>query len=129
MNRFFNEALWIDFLSITLVILVAIILYRLLLRFLSRKHVKTEMYCTLYDVEDQPVSGEVPFYFATQTVRNVEILLESEQGKVIATLANESFSEGGHLLRYDCSFLDSGNYYYVLKTENQEIRKKLVIRH
>jgi len=129
MNRFFNEALWIDFLSITLVILLAIILYRLLLRFLSRKHVKTEQYCTLFDVEDQPVSGDIPFYFSTLISRNVEFLLESEEGDCVANIANRPFETGGHLLKFDSTALKDGTYFYVLKTENQEIRKKLVIKN
>lgn len=129
MNRFFNEALWIDFLSITLVILLAIILYRLLLRFLSRKHVNTEQYCTLFDVEDQPVKGEIPFYFSTKIPRNVEFLLESVEGRCVAHIANQAFETGGHLLKFDSSALNDGTYFYVLKTENQEIRKKLVVKN
>lgn len=129
MNRFFNEALWIDLLSITLVILLAIILYRLLLRFLSRKHVKTEQYCTLFDVEDQPVSGDIPFYFSTLVSRNVEFLLVSEEGNCVANIANQTFETGGHLLRFDSTTLKDGTYFYILRTENQEIRKKLVVKN
>jgi hypothetical protein len=121
MNRFFNEALLIDFLKITLAILGVIILYRLLLRYLSRKHVKKELYCTLFEVEDQPVSGEIPFYFTTQQARNVELFIE--------TVTQETYEIGGHLLRFDSTSLENGTYFYVLMTENQEIRKKVIVQN
>jgi hypothetical protein len=126
---FFNEALWIDFLSITLVILLAIIVYRFLIRFLSRKHINTEKYCTLFDVEDQPVRGVIPFYFSTKIARNVEFVLESAEGCRVANIANQAFEAGGHLLKFDSSALKDGTYFYLLRTENQEIRKKLVIKN
>ena len=129
MNRYFNEALGIKFLSITLVILLLLILYRVLLRFLSRKHVKTEDYCTLYTVEDQPVTGVIPFYFSSNQARNVLLFLETGSGELVATLKDELFEAGGHLVRYDCTQLTDGVYFYVMKTENQEIRKKLLIQH
>jgi len=129
MNRYFNQALVIKFLCITLVILVLIILYRMLLRYLNRKRVKTEDYCTLYTVEDQPVSGVIPFYFTTNQARKVTLLLETVSGEAVATLKEDPFEAGGHIVRYDSSQLPEGIYFYVLKTENQEIRKKLVIQH
>jgi hypothetical protein len=129
MNRFFNEALLIDFLKITLAILGVIILYRLLLRYLSRKHVKKELYCTLFEVEDQPVSGEIPFYFTTQLARNVELFIETELGVRVATVTQETYEIGGHLLRFDSTSLENGTYFYVLMTENQEIRKKIIVQN
>jgi len=129
MNRFFNETLLIDFLSITLFILLAVILYRLILRYMSRKHVKLAEYCTLFDVEDQPISGVIPFYFTTERDRHVKFLIETEQGNLVATVADQPFETGGHLLRFDSSILSNGTYFYILQTENQEIRKKLTIKN
>jgi hypothetical protein len=129
MNRFFSETVWIDFLRITLVILVLIILYRRLLGYLSRKHVKQEDFCTLFDVEDQPVTGQIPFYFTTKKPREISLTIETLQGELLHTVVEENFEPGGHLCRFDSLKMETGIYFYVLKTENQESRKKIQIQH
>jgi hypothetical protein len=73
MNKVFNQELLIDFLGITLGILVLIILYRFLIRFLSRKVLKPQDYCTLYDVEYSNAKGEIAFYFTTSITRDVHL--------------------------------------------------------
>ena len=129
MNNFFSETVLIDFMRITIILLIIVILYRQLLRFLSRKHVKTKPYCTLYQVEDQPASGEIPFYFTTNFRRKIAFFLQSKEDQSITSIAEEEYDEGGHLVRFDSTQIKNGDYFYVLKTENQEIKKTLVIKN
>lgn len=129
MNRFFSETVWVDFMRITIVILILIILYRQLLRYLSRKHLKTKPFCTLYQVEDQPASGEIPFYFTTNIPRKVAIYLQYKEDGAVTSIVDNEYEEGGHLIRFDSSRIKNGDYFYVLKTENQEIKKSLIVKN
>ena len=126
MNKIFNQELLIDFLGITLGILVLIILYRFLIRFLSRKVIKPQDYCTLFDVEFSKASGEIPFYFTSSIDRDVHLYLENSRGERF-DVVKQRFDEGGHICRFDSTTLPNGKYLYVLKTSNQEISKRIEI--
>ena len=128
MNKVFNQELLIDFLGITLGILVLIILYRFLIRFLSRKVLKPQDYCTLYDVEYSNAKGEIAFYFTTSIPREVHLFLKNDAGES-HNVAQQSFDEGGHICRFDSKSIPNGSYLYVLKTDNQEISKCIDINN
>ena len=128
MQRIFNHDLLISFLSITLIILILIIIYRWFIRFLSRKKINPEDYCTLYDVEFNVASGEIAFYFTTKQTKAVKIFLKDAEGKEYQVVEKE-FEEGGHICRYNSSNLPNGDYFYVLKTKNQEISKRIEIKN
>jgi hypothetical protein len=126
MSKIFNQELLIDFLGITLGILVLIILYQFLIRFLSRKVLKPTDYCTLFDVEFSKARGEIPFYFTSSIDREVHLYLENSNGERF-DVVNQQFEEGGHICRFDSTTLPNGKYLYVLKTNNQEISKRIEI--
>ncbi len=128
MNKIFNQELLIDFLGITLGILVLIILYRFMIRFLSRKVIKPDDYCTLFDVEFYKASGEIPFYFTSSIDREVHLYLENSKGERF-DVVRQRFDKGGHICRYDSSKLPNGKYVYVLKTSNQEIVKRIELEN
>lgn len=128
MNRIFNQELLIDFLGITLGILMLIILYRVLIRFLSRKVLKAQDYCVLYDVEFFVSSGEISFYFTTSIQREVRLYLTNSAGEQVEVV-NQQFKEGGHICRFDSTSVPNGEYLYVLKTTNQEISKRIEIKN
>ena len=128
MYKVFNQELLIDFLGITLGILVLIILYRFLIRFLSRKVLKPQDYCTLYDVEYLNAKGEIVFYFTTSIPREVHLFLKNDAGES-HNIAQQSFDEGGHICRFDSKRIPNGSYLYVLKTDNQEISKRIDINN
>ena len=52
-------------LFVSFLLLLGVILYRLLLRKLSKGRIKNENYCTLYSLDKNPASGEVAFYFVS----------------------------------------------------------------
>lgn len=128
MNKVFNQELLIDFLGITLGILVLIILYRFLIRFLSRKVLRPQDYCTLYDVEYSNAKGEIAFYFTTSIPREVHLFLKNDAGESY-NIVQQSFDEGGHICRFDSQRIPNGSYLYVLKTDNQEISKRIDINN
>lgn len=121
-----GNAILLDLLKYSLIVVLLFILYRLLLRFLNRKPIKQENYCTLYDLEYAYAKDEIPFYFSTEKQRNVRLFLIGPKGNEIE-LCNSEFSPGGHIVRFDSKTLENGNYFYCLESENQEIRKKMQI--
>lgn len=128
MNKILNQDLLIDFLGITLGILMLVILYQVLIRFLSRKVIKPQDYCVLYDVEFATASGEVSFYFTTSIHREVHLFLTNSVGQTI-DIIHQQVDEGGHIYRFDSTSIPNGAYLYVLKTENQEISKRIEIQN
>ena len=118
---------WISFLSLSLLILVIIIAYRKLLVYFSRNRIKTENYCTLYDLEMQNVSGTVEFYFTTPSRKNISFEILDSSWNLVVELVSKEFDEGGHIIRFDAGKYPSGNYYYGIKTQGQILHKKFSI--
>ncbi|MBM3186827.1 MAG: hypothetical protein FJZ67_11065 [Bacteroidetes bacterium] len=118
----------LDFLVITLFIVIGIILYRLLLRRLSKGKVDMESFCTLYSLEKNPVSGEVEFYFVSPDMIKVEFSIWKENDKVVE-LKNDYFKKGGHIVRFDSTTLPDGEYFFGLVTSKQRTIKRFKIQN
>jgi hypothetical protein len=118
----------IDFLFISLFIIVAIILYRLLLRKLSKGKVDMDSFCTLYSLEKNPVSGEVEFYFVSPDMIKVEFSIWKENEKVFE-LKNDYFKKGGHIVRFESTSIPDGEYFFGLVTSNQRTVKRFKIQN
>jgi len=71
----------------------------------------------------------LPFYFTNEKKKHVifEILSESEE--VLHTLTDQEYNQGGHIIRFDSKELANGTYFYQLRTENQETKKRMVINN
>ena len=113
------------FLIVSLIILLLIVLYRLLLRYLSKDMVRTEDFCVLYPLENSP-TGITEFYFTVPNEQPVFVkfqILDSNWNE-IATIKEEEFSKGGHIIRYDIDQLPPGIFYFGIKTKSQETFKK-----
>lgn len=117
------------FLLISLVIIILVILYKLLLRYLSKGRVKNEDFCTLYSLEETKPTGITEFYFVIQNETPIFIKFQILDSKwnLVETLREEEYSKGGHIIRYNMDDLSAGTYYYGIKTENQETFKKFNI--
>ena len=115
-------------LLVSLLFLIGIILYRLLLRKLSKGRIKKENYCTLYSLDNNPASGEVSFYFISPFNLTVEFSIWDGDIKVIE-LRNEEFSEGGHIIHFDTKTLKNGNYLFGLITSEQKTIKRFQIKN
>ncbi len=118
----------IDVLFYSFGILVLIILYRLLLKRLSKGKVNLESYCTLYSLEKNPASGEIEFYFVTPELMKVEFSIWKENEKIIE-LRSEHFKKGGHIIRYDSTQIADGEYFFGIITSNQRTIKRFNIKN
>ncbi len=118
----------LDFLVITLFIVIGIILYRLLLRRLSKGKVDMDTFCTLYSLEKNPVSGEVEFYFVSPDMIKVEFSIWKENDKIVE-LKNDYFKKGGHIVRFDSTTLPNGEYFFGLVTSKQRTIKRFKIQN
>ena len=115
-----------DILFYSFIILFIIILYRLLIKRLSRGRYVQEHFCVLYPLDINPSSGEIPFYFTTELVKSIRLTIENEE-ETILELANQEFAVGGHIIRFDSTTLPNGLYFYCLRTDKQETKKKFRI--
>ena len=115
-----------DILFYSFIILFIIVLYRLLIKRLSQGRYVQEHFCVLYPLDINPSSGEIPFYFTTELVKTIRLTIENDT-ETIKELANQEFGIGGHIIRFDTTTLPNGLYFYCLKTDIQETKKKFRI--
>jgi hypothetical protein len=80
----------------------------------------------LYPLDINPSFGEIPFYFTTELVKTIRLTIENDT-ETIKELANQEFGIGGHIIRFDTTTLPNGLYFYCLKTDIQETKKKFRI--
>lgn len=124
---------WFDILIgmlwVSIIVLIVVIGYRKLLSYLGRNDIKTEDYCVLYNVEESPVTGEVPFYFTSEKIKNVSIWIQDSAMNDLIEIFNQECKVGGNIIRYNSSNLKNGTYFYCLKTDNQKISKKMIVFH
>jgi hypothetical protein len=116
----------IEFLIATLIILVAIIAYRFLLRYLSKGSVDQALYCELYSLDLDPACGEISFYFVCPKMTHVTFnIWKTDQ--VVLQLTNKEYEKGGHLLKFQTSELPNDTYYFGIETSKQKTQKRFTI--
>lgn len=112
---------------VSLVGLILVIAYKRLLRALGKDIPPKENYCVLYGLEENPVSGEVEFYFTSEKKKQFTLsILDAEMNDLKEIISKESHI-GGNIIRFDSSNLPNGDYYYCLKTDNQKTMKKMMV--
>ena len=121
------ERVLLGVLLVSLALLVLIIAYRKLLAYLGKGTPAPKDYCVLYSIEQDPVSGEVEIYFTTTHEKSVRIELLHSDLSVLKILKEDTFSNGGHIVRFDSTELPNGNYFYRLCTDNQKTFKRMTI--
>ena len=114
---------------VSIIVLVLVIGYKKLLSHLGKDDIIREDYCVLYNVEASVVTGEIPFYFTSEQVKNVSIWIQDESMTDLLEVSNQECKVGGNIIRYDSTNLKNGTYFYCLRTENQKISKKMVVFH
>jgi hypothetical protein len=118
----------IEFLIITLLILVAIIAYRYLLKYLSKGRVDQALFCELYSLDHDPASGEVSFYFVCPELTLLSFKIW-DSNQVVRELTNKEYPQGGHLLRFQTSELPNGTYFFGIETSKQKTQKRFNIQN
>ncbi len=118
----------IEFLIATLIILVAIIAYRFLLRYLSKGNVDQAQFCELYSLDHEPASGEVSFYFVCPSTTHVTFHIWKAD-EVVLQLTDKEYEQGGHLLKFQTAELPNGTYYFGIETSKQKSQKRFRIQN
>lgn len=117
----------IGMLWVSLVALVSYIFYKWLLNKMSKGAIQHEDYCILSTIEKNPTSGEIVFYFTSNEVRKVRIVILDSQMNDYLEVSNEECSKGGNIVRFDSTKIPNGEYFYGLLTENQKTVKKMTV--
>lgn len=122
-----NVALGVLFVSLSALILI--IAYRQLLKYMGKGTPPKEDYCVLHPLEEQPASGEVTFYFTSESKKEFTLQLLNMNNEPVAEVATGICKVGGNILRFDTSNISNGEYYYQLKTDNQKTAKKMALKN
>lgn len=118
----------IEFLVITLLILLAIIAYRYLLKYLSKGNVNQALFCDLYSLDHEPAMGEVSFYFVCPEMTFVTFCIWKGD-EVIKQLTSKEYEKGGHLLKFQTSEIENGVYYFGIETAKQKTQKRFTVQN
>lgn len=118
----------IEFLVITLLILLAIIAYRYLLKYLSKGNVNQALFCELYSLDHEPAMGEVSFYFVCPEMTFVTFCIWKGD-EVIKQLTSKEYEKGGHLLKFQTSEIENGVYYFGIETAKQKTQKRFTVQN
>lgn len=118
----------IEFLVITLLILLAIIAYRYLLKYLSKGNVNQALFCELYSLDHEPSMGEVSFYFVCPEMTFVTFCIWKGD-EVIKQLTSKEYEKGGHLLKFQTSEIENGVYYFGIETAKQKTQKRFTVQN
>jgi hypothetical protein len=118
----------IEFLVATLLILVAMIAYRFLLRYLSKGRVDQALFCELYTLDHEPATGEVSFYFVCPETTFVTFAIWKGD-EIIKKLTSQEYENGGHLLKFQTSEIENGLYYFGIETTKQKTQKRFTVQN
>lgn len=114
-------------LYVSLALLIIVILYRKLLRYLGRNEPNKKEYVVLYAIEQNPVIGEATFYFTSESEKEFELKIQDSNMEDLITVKKGTCSTGGNIIRFDSTSLSNGTYYYCLVTDNQKTAKKMAV--
>lgn len=114
-------------LIVSLIVLLASIAYRRLLNKLSASMPQREEYCVLYDLEKNPVVGEMDIYFTSEQSTEVKVVLFNRDFSHHTLIEELTTSSGSHIVRFDSARVPDGEYYFGLITPNQKTMKKCTI--
>ena len=114
-------------LSVSLAVLLLTIAYKQLLKHLGKGTPVKEDYCVLYGLETHPATGEIEFYFTTNSKRDITLELLTANLSFRSIVSEKNVTEGGHIIRFDTKTLPNGTYFYQLRTENQKTMKRFSV--
>ena len=112
---------------VVLMVVLAIVLYKLLLKRLNRGNVVAGSFCELQAVTTKPAFGEIDFCFTCKENKHVDFEIVSLNFEPIISVVSKEFDAGQHILKFDSTQIENGEYYYQLRTNNQRIFKKIFI--
>ncbi|MDD3044013.1 MAG: choice-of-anchor J domain-containing protein [Candidatus Delongbacteria bacterium] len=74
-----------------------------------------------------PFNPETSISFYNRIAGDVELSVYNVKGEKVASLVNEKINEGFRKVNFNASGLNSGVYYYTLKTPEKTLTKKMVL--
>ena len=116
-------------LTISLVVLIGVIIYKRLLIKFKLNTISKDDYCVLFGLENQPSKGEIEIYFTSEKKKNVKISILNEDMSLHTDIKEFECTPGGNIVRFNTLNVENGNYFYQLKTDNQETIKKFTIKN
>lgn len=124
---------WLDvffgILYVSLGLLVVVILYKRLLRYLGRNEPTKSEYCVLYGLEEQPSRGEVTFYFTANENKSFNLSIYDNNLQLIHVVKEGECTPGGNIIRFDSLMIPNADYFFVLQTDNQKTTKKMTVKN
>jgi len=113
----------------TLIVIVAIILYRLLLRRMKKDIIDNKSFLVLHRSEQEPAFGDMQLYFSSDNPGSAVFRLYEKNGDKEWILFDGEFKAGNTIVNFDTKSVPNGWYYYEVKTENQKTFKLLQIKN
>ncbi len=74
-----------------------------------------------------PFNAQTNIDFTLDKKAKVELAVYNLLGAKVATLANGQMEAGKHSINFDASRISSGVYYYILKTNDSKVTKKMTL--
>ena len=74
-----------------------------------------------------PFNAQTSISFALPHAGHVNISIYDILGRLISTPVNEFYDAGDHNINLDMTDIPSGLYFYVLKTDDTEIKRKMLL--
>jgi hypothetical protein len=111
----------------SITIITVILLYMRVISKEKGKLITQKKYCVLYSFEENVQQGNLEFYFTNEEMKQVSFELLSEKEEFLELIKEGQFKPGGHIIRFDSTKIKNGVYFYQLRTDNQIIKKKMVV--
>ena len=119
---------WVDVLLgvlyVSLAILILVIAYKKLLRYLGKGEPVKEKYMVLYTVEKDGAKNEFTFYFTSETEKDFKLVILDAELAEIDVIAESSCTVGGNIVRLSSEALVPNAVFYCLITDNQKTMKR-----
>lgn len=116
-------------LYVSIIVIILYFVYQKLLSRINRKEPNKALYCDLIYLENDVAKGIVEFYFTNLEVKNIRFEILNQQYESISILAEDDFEIGQHIVRFDSTSVPNGNYFYQLKTDNQQTMRKMYVNN
>jgi hypothetical protein len=81
-------------------------------------------YCSIFP---NPSDDQFAFTFTMNKPAQVRLVVMDRLGRIVATIMDESLSQGNHQVTWHAKGIPSGIYGYLLTTGNQSITGKMVV--
>lgn len=119
----------LSFFYIVISITTLILLYKAVAKYLKNRAEPKPSFCELVSIERQPVSGMIEFCFTCEELKKIDFDICDLTFETVVMISSDEFSGGQHILKFDTTTINDGEYFYRLRTENQQIFKKIIVKN